>query len=79
MLEEVMTSIAEILTGALEMPRTDRSYLATKLIESLDEEVELTPEYRAELDGRMERYRKGESKAVSSEELHNEIQSLLQR
>ena len=79
MLEEGMTSIAEILTGALEMPRTDRSYLATKLIESLDEEVELTPEYRAELDGRMESYRKGESKAVSSDDLHSEIRALLQR
>lgn len=79
MLEETMTNIAEILIGALEMPRTDRSYLATKLIESLDEKVELTPEYRAEPDSRIDRYRKGESKAVSSEELHQEIQALLQR
>ena len=72
-------NIAEILTGALEMPRADRSYLATKLIESLDEEMELTPGYRAELDARMERYRNSESKGVSSEELHAEVQALLQR
>lgn len=72
-------NIAEILTGALEMPRTDRSYLATKLIESLDEEMELMPDYRTDLDARMERYRSGESKGVSSEELHAEVQVLLER
>jgi hypothetical protein len=36
-----MSTMTEIMSGALELPRSDRSYLASKLIESLDETEEL--------------------------------------
>ena len=39
----------EIMSGPLKLPCSDRSYLASKRIESLDETEELTPEFRAEL------------------------------
>lgn len=74
-----MTTMPEIMTGALELPRSDRSYLASKLIESLDETEELTPEFRAELDQRVARWKSGEAKGVSSEELHGEIAQILAR
>lgn len=37
------------MSGPLKLPCSDRSDLASKLIESLDETEELTPEFRAEL------------------------------
>ncbi len=49
-----MATMTEIITGALELPRSDRSYLAAKLIESLEEE-ELSSEWREELDARVAR------------------------
>ena len=72
-----MSTITEIMAGALELPRSDRSYLASKLIESLDETEELTPEFRAELDQRVARWKSGETKSVSSEELHRDIEQIL--
>ncbi len=36
-----MSTMTAIMSGALELPRSDRSYLASKLIESLDETEEL--------------------------------------
>ena len=69
----------EIMSEALELPRNDRSYLASKLIESLDESEELTPEFQAELDARLARWKSGENQAVSSDELHREIEQMLSR
>lgn len=74
-----MATVTEIMSGALSLPRSDRSYLASKLIESLDEVEELTPEFRAELDRRVARWKSGETKSVSSEELHRDIQKILNR
>lgn len=74
-----MSTMTEILSGALELSRSDRSYLASKLIESLDETEELTPEFKAELDQRVARWKSGEVKGVSSEELHHEIAHILAR
>ncbi len=74
-----MITVAEIMSGALELPRSDRSYLASKLIESLDETEDFTPEFRAELDQRVARWKSGEAKAVSGDELHRAIERILSR
>jgi len=74
-----MPTLPEIMSEALELPRSDRSYLASKLIESLDEAEDLTPEFRAELDQRVTRWKSGEAKAVSSDELHRDIEKILSR
>lgn len=61
----------------LELPRSDRSYLASKLIESLDEEQELTPEWKAEIGRRVARRIAGESTQISQDELHRDIEKIL--
>ncbi len=71
-----MATVTDIITGALELPRGDRSYLAAKLIESLEED-ELSPEWREELDQRVARWKSGETKSVSSEEVHRKIGQIL--
>ena len=40
-----MSTISEIMNEVLELPRNDRSYLVSKLIESLDDDRELSPEW----------------------------------
>ena len=72
-----MTTVAQIMNEVLELPRSDRSYLASKLIESLDDEQELSPEWRAEIGRRVERRKSGESEPISQDELHRDIENIL--
>jgi hypothetical protein len=72
-----MITTAEILNEVLVLPRSDRSYLAAKLIESLDDESELSPEWRAEIGRRVERRISGESAQISRNELHRDIEAIL--
>jgi putative addiction module component (TIGR02574 family) len=60
--------------GALHLPREDRSKLAGRLLESLeDEDVELSPEWAEELDRRVKEMDEGTAKMISSEEAWKEI------
>jgi putative addiction module component (TIGR02574 family) len=72
-----MTTVAEIMNEILELPRIDRSYLASKIIESLDDESELTLEWQAEIGRRVERRKSGESVQISQDELHRDIERIL--
>jgi len=45
-----MTTVTEIINDVLSLPRTDRGYVAQKLIESLDDERDLTNDEKATLD-----------------------------
>ena len=72
-----MTTVAQLMSEVLELPRSDRSYLASKLIESLDDEQELSPEWRAEIGRRVERRKSGESEPISQDELHRDIENIL--
>lgn len=72
-----MVNIAQIMNEVLELPRSDRSYLASKLIESLDEEQELSPEWKAEVGRRVERRKSGESTQISQDELHRDIEKII--
>lgn len=72
-----MTTVAEIMNEVLELPRTDRSYLASKLIESLDEEQELAPEWKEEIGKRVARRASGETSQISREKLHQDIGKIL--
>jgi len=74
---EVMNTAFELMEDVLKLPRQDRSYLATKIIESLEQNDELSPEWMEELDRRVESWKSGESPAVSSEDLHQEIRDRL--
>ncbi len=72
-----MANVTEIVDNVLGLPRTDRSYIARKLIESLDQEAELSPEWMEEIEQRVARRQSGETKSVSSEEVHAEIERII--
>jgi len=57
----------------LHLPRVDRSQLASRLLESLDEdEHELSPEWRNELQRRIEKIDAGTAKLIPAEDLWKE-------
>lgn len=69
--------INSVLQDALSLPRPERSYLAEKLIVSLDEDAELSPAWRAELEARVQRRQSGETRSYSREEVGAELEAIL--
>lgn len=69
--------INSVLQDALSLPRPERSYLAEKLIVSLDEDAELSPAWRAELEARVQRRQSGETRSYSREEVRAELEAIL--
>lgn len=65
----------------MNLPRSDRSYLATKLIESLEAEEghRLSSEEIAEYDARLARWRNGEEKSSSCTELDAKVAAIIAR
>ncbi len=76
---KAMTTVDDVIQSALALPLTDRSYVTSKLIESLEQEDQLTAGEVTEYDARVARYEAGETKASTSEELDTKIQKVLQR
>ena len=76
---EGMKTVDEVIQSALALPLTDRSYVTSKLIDSLNQDDQLAPEEVAEYDARVARFEAGETKASTSEELDAKIQKILQR
>ena len=74
-----MTTVDDVIQSALALPLNDRSYVTSKLIESLNQDDQLAPEEVAEYDARVARFEAGETKASSSEELDAKIEKILQR
>jgi len=72
-----MATMAQIMNELLDLPRSDRSYLASKLIESLDDGSELALEWRDEIGRRVERRKSGDSVQISQDELHRDIEAIL--
>lgn len=72
-------NIAELVECALSMPRAERSYLATKLIGSLDDDddVEISQEWREELNRRVESVRLGTAQLVPHEEVMAQVRRKL--
>jgi putative addiction module component (TIGR02574 family) len=72
-------NIAELVECALAMPHAERSYLATKLISSLDDDddIEVSQEWRDELNRRVEDMRNGTSPGIPHEEVMREVRELL--
>jgi putative addiction module component (TIGR02574 family) len=59
---------------ALHLPHTDRSQLASRLLESLEEEEhQLSPEWQEELQRRVANIDTGEAKLIPAEDLWREI------
>ena len=74
---ETMTSVLEIEQAIGELPRSDRSYLATKIIEGLDSGDVLSSEEIQGLDKRVQKAESGESPTIKSEDLHAEVKARL--
>ncbi|TLD70327.1 addiction module antitoxin RelB [Phragmitibacter flavus] len=75
-----MTSAAEtLLENALRLPLEERCRIATRLIESVDEEddLDLSPEWQAEIDRRVESVRNGTAKLVPHEEVITSLKNKL--
>jgi putative addiction module component (TIGR02574 family) len=67
-------SYEQLEGGALRLPREDRSKLASRLLESLeDDDFELSPEWDEGLDRRMKEMDDGTAEMISSEELWKKI------
>jgi hypothetical protein len=75
---EGMTTVDDVIQSALALPLNDRSYVTSKLIESLSQDDQLAPEEIAEYDARVARFEAGETKASTSEELDAKIEKILQ-
>lgn len=73
-----MTTVAEVIENALALWLTDRSYVASKLIESLDQE-ELSPEGIREFDQRVARWKSDQSQSTESAEIDAKIRHILNR
>lgn len=69
--------INSVLQNVLSLPRPERSYLAEKLIVSLDDDAELSPAWRAELDARVQRRKSGETRSYSQEEVRAELEAIV--
>ena len=68
---------AQVLEEALALSLPERSYIAERLLVSLDDAGELSAAELDELDQRVQRRQSGESHAYSREEVHQQIQSIL--
>lgn len=68
-----------VLEYALQLPVMDRSKIATRLIESVDEsdEIEISPAWQQEFDHRVESIRNGTAKLIPHEEVMADLQSKL--
>ena len=64
-------SFNSVLEYALQLPVEDRSRIASRLIESVDEadDVEVSPAWKAEIESRMESIRQGTARLIPHEEV----------
>lgn len=79
-----MSSAASIFSAALELSPEERAELASKLLESLDEEPDLTPEqwkasWGAELTRRLETHEAGETELVPGDVVFAEAREKLKK
>ncbi len=69
--------ISSVLQSVLSLPLPERSYIAERLLVSLEDDGELSPGWREELDARVQRRQSGETPSHSREEVREHIEALL--
>ncbi len=72
-----MTAMTTVIDEALALPPADRSYLVQRLLFSLDEERDLSPAWCDEIERRIARRQRGETRTYSREEVSRDVESLL--
>ncbi len=70
-------NIADIVEQALSMPRPERSYIAERLLVSLDDADEMPRQWREEMDARVKRREWGETRSYSHEEVMAELDAAI--
>ena len=70
-----MSNVLEIEQAIAELPETDRSYLAKKILGSFDRPEELSQEEKDLLDRRSAEMKSGKVQPISLEELKNRLSS----
>jgi len=70
----------KLVAKILQLPRESRALLAEKLIESLDydESLELSAEWRAELERRCRELDNGETEGIPAEQVFAEVEKLFE-
>ena len=69
--------VTSVLQNALSLPLPERSYIAERLLVSLDDDGELSPAWREEIDARVQRRQSGETRPYSREEVREHIEAIL--
>jgi hypothetical protein len=69
-------NISEMVESALSMPRPERSYIAERLLISLDND-EMSAHWREEMDARVRRRESGETRSYSHEEVMAELETVI--
>ncbi len=69
--------ITSVLQSVLSMPRPERSYLAERLLLSLEEDEEMPPHWREEMDARVQRRERGETCSYTHEEVMAELDAAI--
>ena len=72
-----VADITSVLQNALAMPRPERSYLAERLLVSLEDDDEMPPQWREEMDARVQRRERGETRSYSHEEIMAELDAVI--
>lgn len=70
-------NVADIVQCALSLPRPERSYIAERLLVSLDDEHEMPPQWRDEMDARVQRRERGETSSYGHDEVMAELDSVI--
>lgn len=72
-----MAAVGEIILDVLKLPRADRSFLAKKLLESLESDESFTPGEMREFECRSRDVRDGTVTPLTLEQLQHEVSARL--
>lgn len=72
-----MANALKLLEEAMALPRAERSFVAERLLESLDHDTSLSTEWNEEIARRIARRESGESRVYSREEIRRDVQALV--
>ena len=70
---------AALVDEALALPLTERSYVAERLLRSLDDDRPLSDEWREEIARRVARRLRGESGTFSRDDVRADVNTVLSR
>lgn len=66
-----------VMTEAMSLPIEARAYIAERLLASLDQEDEISPEWMAELERRRADYKAGKTTAIPMDEMMGKTRAAL--